>query len=278
MRRLLIFGLLALAFSGACTPLSPTQSSSSVDANSVGSALDWDRSPEAVVVRLDTTGSTGDPVYDRNTLPFCTLFGDGHLMWVDPYADPEQVLEDRLSEPAVREFLEFIIGTGFYSWDPTNGILLPVTQEPNEPGPIVERISVTLFGQTVEQTALSNWPSEAFATILDRCQHLSSTPALFIPSGAWLSAVPAEMRSDIPSLPWNMFAQSFPDLDLTAISLENPRWVTGDLARVMWEIVREGRMQITRDGIAYRMVVQVPGLQPTAPAAPTQTAPASAGS
>lgn len=278
MRRLLIFGLLALALFGACTPLNPPQPSESVDANAIGSALDWDRSPEAVVVRLDTTGSTGDPVYDRNTIPFCTLFGDGHLMWVDPFADPEQVLEDRLSDQAIRDFLEFVIGSGFYSWDPTNGILLPVTQEPDEPSPIVERIAITLFGQTVEQTALSNWPREAFATILDRCQHLSSTPTLFVPTGAWLSAVPGAMRSDVPSLPWDMFAQSFPDLDLTAIPLDSPRWVTGEMARVMWEIVREGRMQITRDGIAYRLIVQVPGLQPAAPAAPAQADSASTGS
>ena len=273
MRRVLYVFVLAVILTGsACNPVnnSTPTGDGGVAAQDVASVLEWDHAPDAVVVRMDTKGSTGDPVYDDNTIPYCTLFGDGHVMWVDPYADPEQVLEDRVSEQVVRDFLEYVIGTGFYTWDPVTGLLLPATTEPDTPGPIVERITVTLYGQTVEQTALSNWPREAFANILERCQHLSDSPAIFQPSGAWLSAVPSPMRTDIPSLPWESFAQSFPGVDITTMTLDAPLWATGDLLRVSWELVREGRVQITRDNIAYRLVVQVPGLQPYAPPAPAQ--------
>ena len=270
---LTVFVLALVLLGGACTPAgnSTPQGDGGVAADSIANVLEWDHAPDAVVVRLDTKGSTGDPVYDNNTLPYCTLFGDGHVMWVDPFADPEQVLEDRVSEQIVRGFLEYVIGTGFYTWDPVTGLLLPATTEPDNPGPIVEQITVTLYGQTVAQSALSNWPRETFANILDRCQHLSDSPALYQPSGGWLSAVPSEMRSDIPSLPWESFAENFPNVDITTMTLDAPVWATGDLLRVAWELVREGRVQITRDNVAYRLVVQVPGLQPAAPPAPAES-------
>jgi hypothetical protein len=262
--------MLLLLLVNACTPVDSggvpaTGSESAV--NTLGSALDWDRSSEAVIVRLDTAGNSGQPYDDLNLIPFCTLFGDGHIVWVDPYADPEEVLEDRLADETFRSFLEYVIGIGFYSWDPETGILLPPTEEAQE-GPIVERITVTLYGETRILNAFSNWPSDAFANILDRCQHLSTTPVIFVPQGAWVSAVPVEARSDIPSMPWEVFAASFPDVDLTAMPLDNPRWATGELARVSWEIARAGRMQITDGGVTYRFVVQVPGIQPYAPPAP----------
>jgi hypothetical protein len=270
MRRVIIsFLLFALVLASACTPAGSDPAPDAAQADdTIGNVLDWDRSPGAVVVRLDTTGGTGQAYNDLNTIPFCTLFGDGHLVWVDPYADPEQVLEDRIDEARIRAFLEYVIGSGFYTWDPNAELLLPVTQEPGEPGPVMERITVTLYGQTVSQTARSNWPREAFASILERCQRLTETPAFYEPTGGWLSFVPVEMRSDIPSLPWEAFAEAFDDLNPATVTLDNPQWVTGDLARALWDLVREGRMQVTREGTAYRLVLQVPVIQPAAPAAP----------
>ncbi len=273
MRRVLSFLLLSIMLVSACTSGSSgsTAQNGSDALDTLSSALDWDHSPDTVLVRLDTGGGTGNPVDDLNTLPFCTVFGDGHIVWVDPFADPEQVLEDRLDDQTIRRFLEYVIGSGFYSWDAESGFVPPSQEAPGNPGPIVERITVTLYGETRTLDAFSNWPPGAFAEILDRCQHLSNSPVLFVPRGAWLSAVPVEMRSDIPSLPWDIFAESFPQVDLAAITPDNPLWATGDLAELAWEIVRSGRMQITYNGTAYRLIMQVPGIQPDAPPPPSET-------
>ncbi len=268
MRMSLAYVLILLILAGACTP-SGTEAPPPDDdaAGAIGSALDWDHTPGAELVRIDTAGRTGDPANDLNILPFCVLFGDGHVIWVDPYADPEQTLEDRVDEQTVRAFLEYVIGSGFYSWSSDEGIFIPATDEPDE-GPIIERIAVTLYGETHVINALSNWPPDAFANILSRCQRLSAAPVLYVPPGAWVSAVPSEMRSDVPSLPWDVFRASYPDVNLSTMTLENPVWATGDLVHTFWDIARQGRMQITEGNQAYRIVVQVPFLQPYAPPAP----------
>ena len=271
MPRVLSCLLLGLLVASACTTGggNPASQGGENAVSALGSALDWDRSPDTVIVRLDTAGSSGLPYNDLNLIPFCTLFGDGHIVWVDPYADPEQVLEDRLDDETFRSFLEYVIGTGFYSWDQESGIYIPPTEEPEE-GPVVERITVTLYGETRVLNAFSNWPPDAFSNILERCQRLSTAPVLYIPPGAWVSAVPVERRSDIPSMPWEIFAASFPEVDLATMTLDNPRWATGDLARVAWEIARAGRMQIIDGDATYRLVVQVPGVQPYAPPPPAE--------
>jgi hypothetical protein len=274
MQRVMTFLLVVLVFASACAPPAgeadlPPQDTSAV--NTLGSALDWDRSPETAVVRIDTMGGTNDPVNDLNALPFCVLYGDGHVYWLDPAADPEQMLEDRIDAGVMREYLEYVIGSGFYSWDDEADILVPVTEEANE-GPLLERISVTLYGETHIINALANWPQDSFANILERCQRLSTAPVLYVPQGLWMSAVPVPARNDVPSLPWTVYVEAFPDVNLAAMTLEAPQWVTGELAAVAWDIARRGRMQITQNGVAYRIIAQIPGLQPTSPPAPAAPA------
>lgn len=270
MQRVLFCSLLIVLMMTACTSpdsgsLPPSGGESAV--NTLGTALDWDRSPDVAIIRMDTTGSSGLPYNDLNLIPFCTIFGDGHIIWVDPFAEPEQVLEDRLDDETFRAFLEYVIGIGFYSWNEEAGIYVPGTEEPSE-GPIIERIMLTLYGETRILNAFSNWPADAFANILERCQQLSNAPVIYLPQGAWISAVPVERRSDTPSMPWEIFAESFPGLNLATVTLDNPTWATGDLVRVFWEVARAGRMQILDGDQAYRFVVQVPGLQSYAPPAP----------
>ncbi len=264
MRRVWLLLFLAVWTLAACGG-APTQvGDSAVD--TLGSVLDWDRSPTAVIVRLETRGNSGDPTIDLNQIPFCTLFGDGRVVWTDPFADPEQVLEDRIGDETFRNFLQYVIGTGFYSWTSDTGFQPPTS--PAGIGPIVETITLTLYGETRTLDAFSNWPPDAFSRILERCRTLSSTPVLYQPQGVWVSAVVSQTLDDIPSLPWEAWAEAYPDFDLAAIPVGSPRWVTGDLARVVWRIAREGRMQVMYNNVAYQLVVQDPTIQPNAPPAP----------
>lgn len=277
MRRISAWLLLLLLVAVACNPggtdAAPAGGAAVPDvadgSTSLTDLLDWERAPDAVVVRLDTVGTSGSTADDLNSIPFCTLFGDGHLVWLDPFADPEQVLEDRLDDGEIRRFIEYVIGLGFYSWSEETGFS-PPTVEPQE-GPLVEQLSVNLYGDDRSLTSLSDWPTEAFANILERCRALGTEPVLYVPrGGAWLSTVPVEMRRDVPSLPWSVYTDAFPEVDLAAIGVENPLWVTGDLAQSMWDIARAGRMQVTHEGQAYRIAMQVPVIQPDAPPAPAE--------
>lgn len=270
MRNALIFCLVLMAFfAGACGSNNIPDQNTDQGLGTLSAALDWDRSPGAIVVRMDTDGSTGDLSADLNTLPFCTLFGDGRVIWLTPNSSPEQVLEARVDEQTIRNFLEYVIGSGFYSWTADEGYILPTPPDQGEnPAPVIETITVALFGESRKLDAFSNWPPSAFENILDRCRNLSASPAIYLPQGIWLSAMPVEMRNNIPSIPWSIYAESYPDIDLNATGPDSPIWADDALATFAWQTAREGRLQITHNGQAYYFIAQDPLLHEDAPPAP----------
>src|SRR5579859_6813193 len=71
--------------------------------------LSWDTNPNAVIFRLDRTLNGESTVSAHNRLPLCTLFGNGHLVWVNS-APPngEQILEAQLDASVFRSFLDFL--------------------------------------------------------------------------------------------------------------------------------------------------------------------------
>lgn len=234
-----------------------------------GGLLGWDRSPNVAIVRLDTGGRTGEVATDMNELPFCVLYGDGRVVWLSQNVSPEEVYEARIDDQAFRSFLEYVITSGFYSWTEDEGFIVPTPElEFAQPAPLLETITVTLYGETRQLDALSNWPPGAFDNILERCRTLSDSPTLFVPQGVWLSALALPMRSDIPSLPWTLYETNYPNLDLASIPPESPMWAEGGLATLAWQTAREGMVQITDGGTAYRLIAQVPYLHEDAPPPP----------
>ncbi len=263
MRRAWMLILLGAALA-ACQPAgNPAPLATWQAGGTVGERLDWNRSPDAVIFRLSSV-SGGDPASSRNAIPFCTLFGDGHIVWVNPGISPEEVLEDRLDETVMRAFLEEVVTAGFYQWEPQ----LVGTPAPTDSGALREYILLELFGEPHVVTADSNWPPDAFASLLARCRGLSTTPVLYVPTGAWLSAMPVPEEAHMPAISWSGYAVRFPGVRLADIPPEKPRWVTGDLAAAVWGLARHGRLHINEDDAVYRLLVEVPGLHPAAPAAP----------
>lgn len=276
MRKMpLLLLLLAALIISACDPGASSDpaagnaGSQAASGGNFGSTLTWDRSAATVIVRMDTSGGTGDRSLDLNALPFCVIYGDGHILWLEPSASEELVLEGYLDDPALRGFLEYIIGSGFYSWT-EEGYVLPTPPSENEfrPGPILEQITLTLYGETRTLDARVNWPAGMFQNILERCQSLATERAVYVPAGVWVSALEIEMRNNVPSLPWSLFAENYPEISLADIPPENPVWATDELGVFAWQTAREGRTQITHDGRAYRLIAQDPVLHADAPPAP----------
>lgn len=264
MRRAWMVILLAVILTACAPGGSPVSRMTDDAAAPVSERIDWDRSPDAVIFRVDSGTTGGDPASIRNAVPLCTIFGDGHIVWVNPGIMPEEVLEDRLDEATMRAFLEEVVLAGFYYWEPQ----IIGTPAPAAGSLLREYILLALFGEPHMVTADSNWPPNAFADLLARCRGLSTTPVLYVPTGAWVSAMPVPEEIHLPAISWAGYAVRFPDVRLVDIPPEKPRWVTGDLAAAAWNLARQGRLHIREEGIVYRLLVEVPGLQPAAPAAP----------
>jgi hypothetical protein len=254
MRRIGIALVMVAVLVGACRPGNGPDSPQQAGPADV---LDWDHAPDTIVFQAMTVGSGGQLTSDYNRIPFCTLYGDGHVIWVDPYADPEQVLEDRIAPDTMRDFLRNLINSGFYDWQASTR---PVALE----GPLMDRAMLNLYGTVQAVDSQSNWPPAAFADMTTRCQTLSTAPVLYLPDGAWMSAVEVTPRPDAPGIPWETYAEDFPQVDLATLTLDNPQWITGDLLRVMWRLARDGRIQLRHNDAAYGIVLQVPGLHPGA--------------
>ncbi|MBN2469104.1 MAG: hypothetical protein JXN59_00160, partial [Anaerolineae bacterium] len=252
---LLVLLLLLAACAPTVTPAPPTVEGAP--------GVEWDTRAEAIVFQLGTGGASRDRASDLNSVPYCTIYGDGHVIWLNPGITPEEFLETRLDEATLRAFLEELVYAGFYTWEPQQVGTPPGRGE----GPPRERITLTLFGETRWLESPAGWPPGTFARLQERCRQFTDSPVLYMPTGAWISALPTT-ESASREYAWEGFAEVFGGVRLADIPLESPRWVTGEAAASAWRLVRRGRVLLTEDGQTYRWVVQVPGLQPESPPAP----------
>lgn len=216
--------------------------------------FDWPRSPDTIVVRLDARNEAGNPVQVLNAIPPCTLWGDGRVVWVtwDEYG-AQQVLEGRASDAAIRAFLEYVIGQGFYNWEDDLAPADPATA-------LTETITVNLYGEVRTVRRYNSWPDGAYEAILERCAQLSTTPVLVLPWGGWLSAVEVARNDTLPRWYW---PSDLPFTPADLVANGEARWLRGEYIDEIWAIVRDpasGAQVIGPDERAYHLALAVPGI------------------
>lgn len=253
MRRAL-WGIVLLALVlAACGADGGTDNTAETGQGELG-LFDWNRDPDSIIVRLDSRPTQENPAYLLNSIPPCTLWGDGRLVWstYDQYG-AEELLEARITDDSViRAFLEDIIERGFYDWEDE---IIP----PGEDNPVIETITVSLYGEVRTVKRFSFWPQNAYLEILKQCQQLSDTPVRVLPDAGWVSAYQVPRDTSAPSWLWP------PNAPFTLQELaENgeERWLEGPLATEVWRSARErvGDIQvIERNGNAYEVAIVVPG-------------------
>ena len=252
MRRFLwLLVVLALLLT-ACAGDDDNDSTTDEPAGQLG-LFDWRRDADSIVVRVDSQLGADDPALMLNNIPPCTLWGDGRLVWTtfNEYGE-EVVLEARLDDTQVRQFLEDIIARGFYDWEDE---LLP----PTSFDLVLESITVSLYDEVSTVRRYSNWPQNGYATILETCRTLSATPVMVRPESGWISAYEVPFDNEAPNWTWP------PSAPFTLKELAESgeaRWLEGSLATQSWQAAREGYgdMQTQeRGGTAYHIAIVVPG-------------------
>lgn len=259
MRRLWLLLALAVLLLAACG-----DDAKDGDGSQLG-LFDWDRAPETIVVRLDNRPTEESPAFLLNSIPPCTLWGDGRVVWSTlTEHGAEDILEARVTDDAViRAFLEDIIARGFYDWEDE---LIP----PGEDNPVIESITVSLYDEVRTVRRYSSWPQNSYNHILERCGQLSSTPVRVLPAAGWVSAYEIARDPSAPAWLWPPDAP-FTLRDLAASQEE--RWLEHRLASEIWLSARERRGDtqiIERTGEAYQVAIVVPGYSRDAVAAPAE--------
>lgn len=245
-----VWVVLALVGLAACAGEDGGDSANSAD--SEGGLLDWQRDPNAIIVRLDRQANRESMADRMNTIPLCTLWGDGRVVWTTQTDDGlEDVLEARVSDAVIRGFLEDIVNRGFYDWEDE---LFPPSDDTR-----VESITVSLYDEVRTVRRYSRWPESGFTRILEDCRSMAETPVRVLPAAGWVSAYPVPRDTMAPAWVWPPAAPF--TLEELAESGES-RWVEGELATRIWLSAREdiGSMQVLgRNERAYEVGIIVPG-------------------
>lgn len=229
--------------------------------------IGWDTSPNAIIFRLDRTFN-GEPVVNaHNQLPLCTIFGNGHLVWVNPIPpNGEQVLEAQLDTPTIQSFADFVIRQQhFYSIPDYAANELPPNGQYT-----TESISLNLNNTPHTVRNYSHWPGNEFQNMLDKCSHLTQQPVLYVPTGAWLEVFPVNGPDVDPPILWTS-AIPFHLADVAASG--KPLWLSGSLLGTLWQTIHRtlGAVQWIENGKAYQIALEVPGISRDAPLAPQVT-------
>ena len=240
------------------------KSSSNQNATSGGQfgPFDWSRDPNTILVRLDSQALRADPAFLLNSIPPCTVWGDGRVVWSTTDGNgSEDILEARADDAAIRSFLEDIISRGFYTWEDE---LAP----PSTTNAVVESLTVALYNEVRTIRRFTYWPQNGYAKILENCRQLSDKPVRVLPQAGWISAYPVPRDTQAPNWLWP------PDAPFTLEELAEKgesRWLEGPLATEVWRSARQirGDIQVVeRSGNAFQVAIVVPGYSRDAAAPP----------
>ncbi len=232
-------------------------------------AIQWDRSPSTIVFRADVTGgSTADTFPARNEIPACTVYGDNRVVWLNYVGTYEtQVLFDTVPDQPIRDFVtNLTINEKFYQY-PAQADVQPATSVQ----PVIETLTLAVSGEEHSSDAYSGWDADYYSRILTKCQTISSTPILFEPTAAYVSAqaIPADQPdSGAFNVPWDATANG---LSMAALAASGERrWITDRNVTVLWNLIRNSpsNLRFTEGDTQYYVALEVPNVTRESPQAP----------
>lgn len=266
MRRLVLVLILAalLLTLAACKEDKSSDDNQPADSDSALGLFDWNRDPNTIIVRLDAKLENATPDYLTNSIPPCTMWGDGRVVWITRTdTGAQEVLEARVGEAGVRSFLEDIINRGFYNWQDE---IIP----PNNANTVFETITVNLYDEIRTIRRYSAWPQNGYAAILQNCQALSDKPVRVLPDAGWISAYPVARDQGAPTWHWPADA---PFTLQELVEKGEARWLTGELASYIWLSARQVQSNtqvVDANENAYHLAIAVPNVSRDAAAAPAE--------
>lgn len=254
--------LVLLGVLSACQVLGGAGPTNSASGNvSDNDPIQWDRNPYAVVFRAEVVGGIdADAIYAKNQIPYCTIYGDGHVIWT---TDNSEIIIDQLDDRIIRDFISYLtIQERIYTYRAPSELAVSAVQ------PVVEMLTVHVNDVLHQTDSLSSWPDDYFTRIVSNCQQLGRAPSLYEPQGAWLS-----VRETIydPTVPTQLWDEAASGLNLSELANSGqPLWITGVNVRALWSYLRANapNVQLSTSLADYQFVLEVPGVTKDSPPPP----------
>lgn len=229
-------------------------------------AIFWPREASHVIFQIDVVGGE-DTFARRNNIPLCTIYGDNRIVWVDT-SQPGRtiVLFDVLDDLRIYDFVsDLSVNYRIFTYGQEAALQLDDDGIP----PFYEQITLHVNDREHVTDSFVQWPSTYFRDILNECRNLSTAPALFEPSGAWISASYAEYDSDATIVTWN---DEISGISLLALAdYETRVWVDDSNLPILWNIMTNSPDdRLFQDNNGYvEVALEVPNVHAQSPQAPT---------
>lgn len=220
--------------------------------------LDWNHDPQTIILRVDERRNDAPPYELANEIPPCTLWGDGRVVWVNELENEKQVLEAYIDDETIRKLIEDLVFSGFYDWQSNYAIS-------DLSNPVISSITLNLYADERTVSRYDDWPVNGYQRALNACTQASNSPALVLPEGGWITAY--EIGRDTTIGEWRWAPQKAGFTLAEVANGQPPRWITGDLAKHVWQntITGGSRMQVRDGDLFYMVALQVPNIMRDAP-------------
>jgi hypothetical protein len=213
--------------------------------------LEWDTSPDAVVIEAYVVGGMVPMNYHQNYIPEVRVFGDGRIVWVEWQSGSRTVLEGQLTEAELRAVLEKFSSAGFFGWEnfyEPDGVIY-------DAGTATLRVNLLSISKSVSEYVEGAPPKyhELWAYVANGA---GTTGAPFMPENGYLLATLINGTGFTATHIWPEEATGLKLSDVTA-----GRYVQGEALTNAWAILNENQYAIIEsDGALYSITLQIPGL------------------
>ncbi len=233
-----------LAVSLACNTLLPPRP-----------AVEWDSSPEAVVLRGTFCCGLVPQYYAQNYIPEVTIWGDGRIVWVDDHGGgARSVSEGQLTEAELAALLQRLVDAGFFGWA-DNYANYNITDG------ATQCLRLNLLSTSKSVCEYYEGAPAAFHTLYSEAAGgAGATGTEFVPAQGTLAVFPVGDPSNLTPEDYLDWDPAVTGLSLADVSGEAP--VDGNALALAWRAVnRSAWAPLVREGETfYYLVVTVPGL------------------
>lgn len=218
--------------------------------------LEWDTSPDAVVIEAYVVGGMVPINYHQNYIPEVRVFGDGRVVWVAWQDAHRTVLEGHLTQAELRTVLEEFSSAGFFGWE---NFYEPEGMIYDAPTSTL-RVNLLSINKSVSEY-VEGAPAQ-YGVLWARVASGAGTVGTpFEPASGYLLATPINGTNMLVTHTWPDEATG-----LTLSEVTIGRYVQGEALASAWRIINENQYAVVEsDGALYFIAVQIPGISYQAP-------------
>jgi hypothetical protein len=251
LNRHILFVIITLVLAAlACSTVAPPRP-----------ALEWDESPDAVIIEAYYSGGMAPQNWVLNAIPVARVYGDGRIVWVGTRINTRErhVYEGTLTREQMLGLLTQFSDAGFFGWQSLYGPVDTVY----DAGTTTLRVNLVSESKSVSEY-FEGAPAKFHDLVSAVGGGAGATGAEFVPATGYLTAMPAGDGTRPSDFRWPDDEAGF-----TLAEAVGGRTIEGETLALAWSIINTNIYALVESGgQQYQLTLQVPRLSQIEPPAP----------